>query len=58
MSDSTTTPPKRPTAEETVVRNLIDRHARDRPDDIFALFEDGTRWTFAELKTQVVAGAA
>lgn len=58
MSDPTTTPLKRPTAEETVVRNLIDRHARDRADEVFALFEDDTSWTFSELKTQVAAGAA
>ena len=58
MSDPTTTPPKRPTAEETVVRNLIDRHALERGDQVFALFEDGTRWTFSGLKTQVAAAAA
>jgi len=58
MSVHTTTAPKRPTAEETVVRNLVDRHALDRGDEVFALFEDDTRWTFSELKTQVVASAA
>ena len=58
MSNSTTHVPKRPTAEETVVRNLIDHHARDRGDEVFALFEDGTGWTFSELKTQVVTAAA
>ncbi len=58
MSDPTTTPPKQPTAEDTVVRTLIDRHARDRAGEVFALFEDGTQWTFAELKSQVVAGSA
>jgi crotonobetaine/carnitine-CoA ligase len=51
-------PTKRPTAEETVVRHLIDRHARERADQVFSLFEDGTQWTFAELKAQVVAAAA
>jgi crotonobetaine/carnitine-CoA ligase len=58
MSDPTTTVPKRPTAEETVVRHLVDQHARDRADEVFALFEDGARWTFSELKTQVVTAAA
>lgn len=58
MSNSTTRIPERPTAEETVVRNLIDHHDRDRGDAVFALFEDGTDWTFSELKAQVVAEAA
>ena len=40
------------------MRNLIDHHARDRGDEVFALFEDGTGWTFSELKTQVVTAAA
>lgn len=52
------TPTQRPTAEETVVRNLIDRHARERAGEVFALFEDGTQWTYSELKAQVLAGAA
>ncbi|GAA5237161.1 AMP-binding protein [Verticiella sediminum] len=40
------------------MRNLIDRHARERADEVFALFEDGMHWTFSELKAQVVAAAA
>ena len=58
MSVPTTNATKRPTAQETVVRNLIDHHAQERAGEVFALFEDGTHWTFADLKTQVVAGAA
>jgi crotonobetaine/carnitine-CoA ligase len=48
----------RPTAEDTVVRNLIDRHARERAGEIFALFDDGSQWTFADLKSQVTTAAA
>ncbi|MBG9390450.1 AMP-binding protein [Caenimonas aquaedulcis] len=58
MSDPAILPSARPTEEDTVVRHLIDRHARDRPDEVFALFEDGSHWTFAQLKSQVVAAAA
>ena len=58
MSDPTAIPPHRPNAEETVVRNLIDRHARERGDALFALFEDGAQWTFAQLQAEVAAGAA
>ena len=48
----------RPGADDTVVRNLIDRHARERGESVFALFDDGTQWTFSALKAKVVAGAA
>ncbi|HYF18788.1 MAG TPA: AMP-binding protein, partial [Ramlibacter sp.] len=48
----------RPGADDTVVRNLIDRHARERGESVFALFDDGTQWTFSALKEKVVAGAA
>lgn len=47
-----------PTADECVVRNLIDRRARTQGDKVFACFEDGTSWTYAELKRQVTACAA
>jgi carnitine-CoA ligase len=38
-----------PSREDAVVADLLARWARDRPDRPFALFEDGTRWTYAEL---------
>ena len=47
-----------PTPQECVVRELIDRHARERPDHIFVLFEDGGGWTYADLRERVAAWAA
>jgi crotonobetaine/carnitine-CoA ligase len=42
-----------PPRDACVMRDLIDRHARNMPDKPFALFADGSVWTFAELRDQV-----
>jgi crotonobetaine/carnitine-CoA ligase len=34
-------------------RYALERNARIRPDDIFAVFEGGERWTFAQTPQQV-----
>jgi carnitine-CoA ligase len=39
--------------EACVMRDLIDRRAREIPDDPFVLFADGSKWTFRELRTRV-----
>lgn len=39
-----------PDTERCVLRSLIDRHAETCPDRVFVRFEDGTEWTFAELR--------
>jgi len=46
-----------PSAEDCVIRNLVDRRAAERPDDVFAVFQDGTRWTHAELRGHVIRAA-
>jgi acyl-coenzyme A synthetase/AMP-(fatty) acid ligase len=33
----------------------LERNARTRPDDIFAVFEGGERWTFAQTPQQVAS---
>src|SRR6201991_1355769 len=45
-------------AEVCVLRYALQRNARDRPDNIFAAFEGGERWTFAQTLRAVesVAG--
>jgi crotonobetaine/carnitine-CoA ligase len=45
-------------AEVCVLRYALQRHARNKPDEIFAAFETGERWTFAQTLQQVesVAG--
>src|SRR5215475_630659 len=40
-------------AEICVLRTALERHARTRPDEIFAAFEGGERWTFAQTLEQV-----
>jgi carnitine-CoA ligase len=42
-------------AETCVLRYALERHARTKPDAIFAAFEGGERWTFAELLAQVAS---
>jgi crotonobetaine/carnitine-CoA ligase len=38
-----------------VLRYALERHARTKPDAIFAAFEGGERWTFAETLKQVAS---
>ena len=40
-------------AEICVLRYALERHAREQPDRIFAAFEGGERWTFAQSLEQV-----
>jgi crotonobetaine/carnitine-CoA ligase len=41
-----------------VLRYALDRHAAERPQDTFAVFDSGERWTFAETASGVRAVAA
>ena len=41
-----------------VLRYLIDDFAASQPDAVYAVFEDGGQWTYAELRALVVAKAA
>jgi crotonobetaine/carnitine-CoA ligase len=47
-----------PSAETCVLRYALERHATERPDDVYAVFEDGGRWTFAETLAHVRSTAA
>lgn len=47
-----------PSAEVCVLRYALDRHAATRGNDIYAVFEDGSRWTFAETLALVRTSAA
>ena len=40
-------------ADVCVLRYALERHARTRPHDTFAVFEGGERWTFAQTLAQV-----
>jgi crotonobetaine/carnitine-CoA ligase len=41
-----------------VLRNLVERHARERGDDTFALFSTGDQWSYARLRVNVRKVAA
>ena len=41
-----------------VLRNLVERHARERSDNTFALFSTGDQWTYARLRANVRRVAA
>lgn len=51
-------PDRLPTASECTVRPLLERWARETPDKLFALFEDGQSWTYADALAQVRRAAA
>jgi crotonobetaine/carnitine-CoA ligase len=42
-----------PSREACVVPDLIARHAAAHPDKVFAVFDDGEAWTYAELAGRV-----
>ena len=50
--------PRLPSAEDCVTRHLIDRHAAERPDKVYAIFADESTWTYAELRAEVRRTAA
>ena len=50
--------PRVPPREVCVVRYLIDRWAAERGSQVYAVFDDGREWTYAELRRRVVALAA
>jgi hypothetical protein len=41
-------------ADKYVLRNLVERHARERGQQDFALFTNGERWTLPKTPTQKV----
>jgi carnitine-CoA ligase len=45
-------------ADRYVLRNLIERHARDRGDSTFVLFSTGDEWSYARLRANVRKVAA
>src|ERR1700759_1021573 len=42
-------------ADVCVLRYALERHASEKPDEIFAAFEGGERWTFAQTLEQVAS---
>ena len=53
-----TTDPRIPARQDVVTRYLIDRQARERPDAVFAKFDDtGEEWSYATFRTLVLQTA-
>jgi carnitine-CoA ligase len=42
-------------SEVCVLRYALERNARERPDKVYAAFEGGERWTFAQTLEKVIA---
>ncbi len=49
--------PRVPARDRCVVRYLIDRWAAERGDQPYVIFDGGRRWTYRELREQVIAVA-
>ena len=47
-----------PAREDCVLRPMLDTRAAHHPERRFALFEDGTSWTYGECLSEVRAAAA
>lgn len=50
--------PRIPNRDECVLRYLLDRWDRERPDKVHVVFGDGESWSFAEVRRRVIAKAA
>lgn len=57
-TETSTTDPRVPPRDVCVTRYLIDRWNQEFPEKEFAVFEDGERWSYGDLRTKVVDLAA
>ena len=55
---SSTTDPRIPNRDVCVTRYVLERCARETPDKVFAVFQDGEEWTYTALleRVRVLAG--
>ena len=55
---SSTTDPRIPNRDVCVTRYVLERFARETPDKVFAVFQDGEEWTYTALleRVRVLAG--
>ncbi len=49
--------PHMPAPESCVLRDMLDARARAQPDKTFAVFQDGTHWSYAETRAQAIRTA-
>lgn len=45
--------PRIPATEEFMLVEVLERRAKENPDKLFALFEDGSSWTYSEMLAEV-----
>jgi crotonobetaine/carnitine-CoA ligase len=50
--------PRMPPRDHCVIRDLIDRHATERPERTFVVFADGERWSYRATRDEVRRCAA
>ena len=50
---ATTSPVRTPPRDDTVLSCLLQRWAADTPDQVFAVFDDGSQWTYAQTLAEV-----
>tara|TARA_R110002020_G_scaffold184947_2_gene382365 strand:- start:80912 stop:82519 length:1608 start_codon:yes stop_codon:yes gene_type:complete len=58
MQTHTTSDPRIPPQEECILRVMLERNAERTPDAVYAIFQDGSEWTFAEALRQARVAAA
>lgn len=58
MTATPCTDPRVPPRKACVVRDLIEHWAEHQPEHTYAVFEDGTSWSYAELRRRVISVAS
>jgi carnitine-CoA ligase len=49
--------PRVPETDVCVLRDVVERHARERPDKVFVRFADGEEWSYRRLRDEAVSAA-
>ena len=57
-TQTSTTDPRIPARDRCVTRYLIDRWAEEKPEQVFAVFQDAEEWTYGSLHSRVRSMAA
>lgn len=52
------TDPRMPPLDQVVLRDVLEKHAKEHPDKVFAVFDDGTTWLYREALEHALRAAA
>lgn len=58
MTTFTTTDPRIPPSDDCVLRYMLEKRAEQHPDRIYAVFEDGSEWSYARTLAETRRAAA